>query len=279
MLRQVAVSRRGFVTGLGGVVAGGLFLEGYVWEPRRVSVTRHTIGSPIESEHPLRVVQLTDLHLKAVGGFERRIATTVRELEPDVVLLTGDSVDRETSLPLLAEFLELLPQGVARYATLGNWEYWSGVDLVELAEVYGRASCRLLVNETATHYHDGIAANFVGLDDFLAGSPRLSAAADGVTGGANVVVLSHCPGYVDEPEVAGAHGVAAVLSGHTHGGQVAVGGWVPVRPPGSGPYVAGWYRGEGPDLYVSRGLGTSVVPIRLGCVPEVALFEWFLKSS
>ena len=66
-----------------------------------------------------------------------------------------------------------------------------------------------------------------------------------------------------------------MLSGHTHGGQVAIAGWAPVRPPGSGRYVRGWYDdGDGPPMYVSRGIGTvAMLPLRFGAVPEVTFFE------
>lgn len=68
-------------------------------------------------------------------------------------------------------------------------------------------------------------------------------------------------------------GVDLVLSGHMHGGQVRLLGWAPMRPPGSGDYVAGWYRGPGaPPMYVCRGVGTSVLPVRIGARPEVAFF-------
>jgi predicted MPP superfamily phosphohydrolase len=64
-----------------------------------------------------------------------------------------------------------------------------------------------------------------------------------------------------------------ILSGHTHGGQVCLGGWAPVLPRGSGRYVAGWYTDGAIPLYVSRGLGTTMLPIRFGAVPEIAYFE------
>lgn len=70
-----------------------------------------------------------------------------------------------------------------------------------------------------------------------------------------------------------AAGITLMLSGHTHGGQIAVGGWAPLVPPGSGRYVRGWFRGDGaPPLYVSRGIGTSVLPLRFGATPELAVF-------
>ena len=63
------------------------------------------------------------------------------------------------------------------------------------------------------------------------------------------------------------------LAGHTHGGQLAVGGWTPIRPVGSGRFVAGFYDVLGCSHFVSRGAGTSVLPLRLGARAEVVVFD------
>jgi uncharacterized protein len=60
---------------------------------------------------------------------------------------------------------------------------------------------------------------------------------------------------------------------HVHGGQANLFGWAPFVPPGSGSYLRGWYRDGNPPLYVSRGIGTSIVAARFNAVPEVAIFE------
>jgi len=62
-----------------------------------------------------------------------------------------------------------------------------------------------------------------------------------------------------------------VLAGHTHGGQLAVGKHALYTPRGSGSFVAGWYQTQWGVLYVSRGVGTSVLPMRLGARPELAI--------
>jgi predicted MPP superfamily phosphohydrolase len=67
-----------------------------------------------------------------------------------------------------------------------------------------------------------------------------------------------------------------MLAGHTHGGQIAPLGVPLMRPRGSGRYVSGWYRDPAPPMYVSRGIGTSVIPARYRARPEVAVFEWGL---
>jgi predicted MPP superfamily phosphohydrolase len=68
------------------------------------------------------------------------------------------------------------------------------------------------------------------------------------------------------------------LSGHTHGGQVAPFGIATILPPGCGRYVAGWYRDSGPPMYVSRGIGTSLFPVRIGATPELVRIDWHLQS-
>lgn len=273
-----SVTRRRFFASVGAVIAGGAGAEGLLLEPRRVTVTRHRIGATSPAAGAtLRVAQLSDLHLKRVGRFEERIAARVEELNPDVILLTGDSIDDASALSSLAAFLELLPPRSRRYAILGNWEYWSGVDRSAFARTYERADCRLLVNETARFSHGGQDAEITGLDDLLGGTPDPADALESAGGGVNTLLLSHCPAYRDRLNAYEGVSAACMLSGHTHGGQVTIGGWAPLRPPGSGAYVSGWYRGKGLDLYVSRGLGTSMIPVRLGSVPEIAFFEWTLS--
>jgi predicted MPP superfamily phosphohydrolase len=113
------------------------------------------------------------------------------------------------------------------------------------------------------------------VDDSVAGRPDLAALPPSGERPATLL-LSHCPELRDRLRGESGRGIAAVISGHTHGGQVAVAGWAPILPAGSAGYVSGWYRDDGlPDLFVSRGLGTSVVPVRLGAPPELAIIDWY----
>lgn len=263
------ISRRRFLEVSGAVGASALFAEGVFLEPKRLAVSEHTIGGEGGSSQPLRLAILTDLHLGSITSFHQRIADAVAAAEPDVVLLVGDSIDRADSLPLLGDFLALLPTGPRRCATLGNWEYWSDVDLAALRDTYARGDTVLLVNEPLAL---APGKTVYGLDDSLAGLPSFAALEP--VSDHDVVLLSHCPDVRDRLTPEQSSRFSAMISGHTHGGQIALGGWAPFRPPGSGDYVAGWYRGDGPDLFVSRGLGTSVFPVRLGSVPEVAILDW-----
>lgn len=277
------MNRRRFLAASAALGAAALGADAAWWEPRSLEVTRHRL--PVPPGHPpLRFVQITDLHLRGIGSLHRRVAAETARARPDFVLLTGDSVDRADALPALDAFLALLDPRVAKYAVLGNWEHWSGVSLGALADVYRRHNARLLVNESVIHPHLGGAVTVTGVDD-LAGAPDLRAALRGAEPTPVRLILAHSPAFRDAvaahmrptgtplgvpPDV---DDTTLILSGHTHGGQVAFGGWAPLLPPGSGRYARGWFRGDGaPPLYVSRGLGTSVLPVRFGSRPELAVF-------
>ena len=64
-----------------------------------------------------------------------------------------------------------------------------------------------------------------------------------------------------------------VLSGHTHGGQITFLGIAPFKPQGSGKYLKGWYKKSGPKMYISKGIGTSILPIRFGARAEMVQID------
>ena len=267
------------VVGLLLVIGLAAFLwAAFVAGPGRIGVTRHDLRSQ-RNEAGIRLVQLSDLHLRAFGERERSLAGRVKALRPDLVVLTGDMVDRADALPLLRAFVgELGP--LALCAVPGNWEHWSGADFTDLRDIVeGRLGNRLLVNESFSFRKGNRTVELVGLDDFTGGNPDLellARAGEFPDQDAKTVILQHSPGFFDLGEVRGLMGPGRFdlcLSGHTHGGQIAIGGWAPLRPRGSGRFVAGFYEVSGCPLYVSRGIGTSIISARLGSCPEIAVFD------
>ncbi|MGD2068244.1 MAG: metallophosphoesterase [Gemmatimonadota bacterium] len=251
----------------GGAAAGAVAYGGLV-EPRRLEVTRHRVAGEGVSD-PLTLVQLSDLHLGRLGAVHEKLTRAVVDADPDLVLLTGDTVEEPRGLGALDELLGALPGSVPLLAVLGNWEYWGGVEPEALASVLRRRGGRLLVNQTAALSVKGRELVITGLDDLVAGRPDPSGSPHEPVPGKVRVLLAHCPAQRDLLEAAP---FDLMLSGHTHGGQVDIAG-IRVTPPGSGRYVEGWYREGGPPLYVSRGVGTSFVPLRIGARPEVAVFQ------
>jgi len=257
------------------LLIGSLTMCVMVWRNGSdLEVTHYDLSKQAPGE-ALRVVQLSDLHLQRFDSVEKNIVAQVQALQPDLVVLTGDAIDRADTLPVLQTFLDALGS-LHVVAVPGNWEHWSEVDFRALNALFaGRPGGRFLLNERMAIAAKGRTVHLVGLDDFTAGQPdarQLSMPKpDGVT-----ILLQHSPGFFDAPEVnhrMSEQQFTLCLSGHTHGGQITLGGWVPFRPVGSGRFVAGFYDVPGCRLYVSRGLGTSVLPVRWGPAPEIAVFD------
>lgn len=243
-------------------------------EPARLEVLQHDLR--VDQQRPgLRVVQLSDLHLQTLDAHSLAVVRQVQTLRPDLVVLSGDMIDRSEALPVLAAFLQALGP-VRTVAVPGNWEHWSEVDFVALQTLFqSRPDGRLLLNERWSFNHAGRTVEVIGLDDFTAGHPDLQLLSP--DGGADVSLLvQHSPGFFDKVEVGQRMQMSRFdlcLSGHTHGGQIAFWGWAPFRPVGSGRFVTGFYDVPGCRLFVSKGVGTSVLPVRWGVAPEVVVFD------
>ena len=216
----------------------------------------------------LTIAHLTDTHLRRLGRLEERVLAGVRAREPAVVVLTGDMIDSRKALPILAEFCgALTAPGRHVLAIRGNHEVRSKVPVADLRRLYRRAGARLLVNE---HVEVDAALTIVGTEDSLTKHYDLRTALRGLPATPVRIHLSHAPEVFDWPR-GPAVSFALCLAGHTHGGQIRFPFLPPYVPKGAGPrFVAGWYPHTkmGP-AYVSRGIGTTSIPLRLNCPPEL----------
>lgn len=244
----------------------GLFIE-----PSWVEVTRwkRDVGLGGAS---FTIAQLSDLHISKIGKTEKQTLASLNALKPDLILLTGDVIDQKGSLPALKAFLQQLPPSI-KVSILGNWEHWSDVNLQALAALYKENDVTLLVNRCISLADKGVPLSIAGLDDYTAGMPDLEQTFRNCGKDEPVVLAEHSPGLFDESYSPGLGKITFSLAGHTHGGQLAIGSKAIFTPRGSGQYVAGWYDTAWGDLYVSRGVGTSILPLRIGARPEIALFE------
>jgi predicted MPP superfamily phosphohydrolase len=297
------VSRRQWLAGVAGAMGGvgiaasttSVVRRAFTVEPELVAVTRHQVGDGDQVGAPrLRVVQLSDLHLDAIGAHEERVAAAVAAQRPDLIVFTGDSIDDAVHVGVFGEFLDMLDSRTRKLAVVGNRERSGDIDVRELERVYAKRGCELLINDVADLSAGGRRVLITGLDDLIGGTPDPARALVGSEPTPNHLLLAHCPaqrdairwervspvataGIADGPEVDLApYRPQWMLSGHTHGGQIAPFGLAPFRPRGSGRYVSGWYRDAVPALYVSRGIGTSVIHARHRAVPEVPVFDWAL---
>lgn len=265
------LTRRRFLAG-GTVAVGAALLGNTLWyEPRSFRVERPVLTDR-DPQRPVRLVQISDLHLKHFSTFHRDVAATIRSLRPDAILLTGDYLEEERNIRGVLSFLETLeaPQGV--YAVQGNWEYWSRLEGENLQRHFAGVGVRLLINERADFEVAGRRLSVLGLD-YPSTANQLRLLQSDLDRERWNIVLSHVPAFAHERLDSG---VNLILCGHTHGGQVRLPKLPPLYLPlYSGRFVAGRYT-VGPHrtpLYVNRGLGTSVLPMRLLCRPEITLIE------
>jgi predicted MPP superfamily phosphohydrolase len=237
---------------------------------KRPTVRRFEVVSPrIDPRHDgVTVAHLTDLHLRGNRSARplRHAVQVLNEIEPDLVVLTGDYVRySERALPFLASVLaKLEPRKVA---TLGNHDHWLDADAVCFSLTYG--GCQVLRNQHLTIELRGAPLHVVGIDDRLTAHDDARAAFAGVPTSGTCVALSHIPEVAEDLV---AYRAALVLSGHTHGGQVRIPRLtVKILEKLGRRYVSGFYPMGEQLLYVSRGMGASV-PIRIGAPSEVAVF-------
>jgi predicted MPP superfamily phosphohydrolase len=269
--KRPGVSRRRFLSlGIAGIA--GTFLADTAWyEPQAIQIEKSklSVSSP---GGPVRLVQVSDLHLSSFNNYFEKVARQVNDLKPDVILLTGDYLEEERNIRGVLSFLKKLKANHSIYAVQGNWEYWSRLEGENLRRHFAGAGVKLLINERTDLEINGHALSIFGLD-YPSSTDHLSRLQREVDPQRFNLLLSHVPAFSHEQLN---KNINLILSGHTHGGQVRL----PFLPPFylprySGRFVSGFYQVSQHriPLYVSRGVGTSVLPLRFLCRPEIGLFE------
>ncbi|TXD37893.1 twin-arginine translocation signal domain-containing protein [Lujinxingia vulgaris] len=242
-------------------------------EPGWLEVTGHRVRVPNLARHlrGYRVVQVTDVHMARFGELHEAMLQAIDRFDPNLIALTGDIIERDSDLEDFDTLCDhLMRTGRRVVATLGNWEHRARFGVEAIATMYRRHRIELYVNEHLTLPGGVVLAC---TDDSSFGQGDILKTCRNLPEGDLRLLLTHAPGIL-EPYPVGAPRFDLTLAGHTHGGQVRVFGFAPVRPPGSGRFVSGSYQTQAGLTYVSRGIGTSTLPIRLGCRPELACFEF-----
>lgn len=265
-------SRRQFLQG--GLALGGALLAGdAILEARHLGVTRLELASaslPPELDG-LRLAHVTDLHLPCVAADQAADIITAEGV--DLVLITGDTISKHRRLPLITPFINRMRGRLGTFAVRGNNDHWAHVTVPTLSRVYADGGATLLENAHATVRHGGAALQIVGLDDPSVGRPDVDRALRNADPTTPTIWLMHSPYLIDRIDPTEHHVPRAllVLAGHTHGGQIRGPGCTPHVPPGSGRFRQGWYDAALGPVYISRGVGTSVLPARLLCPPELPI--------
>jgi predicted MPP superfamily phosphohydrolase len=274
----VGVTRRDFIRSATAISVGalaGVGAYGAAYERHRIErITRDVVvrGLPPALDG-LRIGMITDVHHSAVvpASDVTHAVTLLKDASPDIVVLGGDYVsffDRTYIAPV-AELLAPLanaPQG--SFAVLGNHD-----DEREMPAALASRGFTVLKDQRTSLTVRGERLDLAGIR-FWTRSPGEIAGVLKGTGG-TTFLLAHDPRRLTE---AAALDVQLVLSGHTHGGQVIV--------PGLGavagrkfPVLSGYATRDNTALFVSRGVGTVYVPVRINCPPDVAVLTLRRETS
>lgn len=266
---EARLSRRRILTGLLGLGVGALTgagAWGYLYERHRLSLTTASLpvaGLPA-ALRGLRVVMLTDIHLSETvpADLVRESVKMANAARPDLIVLGGDYVswaDRSYVGPVAEALAGLTaPHGV--YAILGNHDHER-----EMPVALRRNGYEVLLDTRTSIRVRQEPVDIIGLRFWTRSPSDLAQIARRTRG--FPLLLAHDPRRLPD---AVALRLPLVLSGHTHGGQVALPliGQIATR---KFPIAAGTLVEEGTTLFVSRGIGTVYVPLRVNCPPEVAV--------
>ncbi|HEX6107008.1 MAG TPA: metallophosphoesterase [Gemmatimonadales bacterium] len=239
----------------------------------RARVVHHRVRLPLPGLPPFRIAYASDFHAGPTTSpaLLAQACEALAEARPDLLLLGGDYVCTEAE-PIrdLAPRMGAVPARLGRYAVLGNHDWWTDPGLI--VRSLEAAGIELLTNRhlRLPEPYDRIV--LCGLDDPWAGRPDSRAAFAGADG--TRIVLMHQPsGLLDMP----GEEFALAICGHTHGGQIALPGGIPIvvpRGPLSRRYSRGRFELEGGRvLLVSVGVGCSMLPFRVFADPEVVVCD------
>ncbi|HUQ33863.1 MAG TPA: metallophosphoesterase [Pyrinomonadaceae bacterium] len=265
-----------------------IFLFTAVWaffiEPNRLVIKKETIelmGWPTEFEN-MRVAVLSDLHVGSPyidADKLQLIVSKVNEAEPDMVVLLGDYMSsmrlggKVIEPEIIAENLKGLRARHGVFSVLGNHDWWyDGPRVKQALEAVG---IRDLEDDVTRIERNGQAIWLAGLKDSWTNQPDVEGTLAKITDESPVIALTHNPDlFVKIPPR-----VILTLAGHTHGGQVNLPLVGRTRVPSEygQRYAAGHIVENNHHLFVTTGIGTSIIPVRFRVPPEIVILN--LKAS
>lgn len=259
-------------------LGGGTYYYAREMEPSMLHIQKETITSAKipESYNGLKIVQFSDTHIGFHYSLEQmnKLISKINNQNPDIIVFTGDLVDDPNSYKWnkkLIEQLKSLRADLGKFWIYGNHDHGGyGTDI--LKQTMDKAGFQLLKNEHATIDIGNDRIIMAGVDDVILGEPDLDQALEQANPDLFTILLAHEPDYAD---TARHYPIDVQLSGHSHGGQVRfpfVGHLY--TPAYAEKYVSGKYPLENGQLtlFVNKGIGTTRLPYRFLCRPEIHLF-------
>jgi uncharacterized protein len=253
-----------------------VILTGGLWralrEVRDIELTQ--VDLPVadlpETWDGVRIAFVSDLHARPPKDLARLqyLVDLTLSLKADLIVLGGDIFSRGAKHPMTAiPALKRLTAPLGVFAVLGNHDYYH---LRETVAAFAQTNIEPLVNRNRILTRNGQELALAGLDDLRRGRFAPRRAMEGISPDTPTVMISHNPDAAEA--IPDDYRVDAMLSGHTHGGQVTWWGLGPAALPiRHTKYCSGLVQGPRFPVYISRGMGTVALPIRFHCRPELAV--------
>ena len=269
-------SRRTFLKRLGlgaaGVVLGGTALD-IAYERHWIQVTHPRIevpGLPAAFEG-LRICQLTDIHhgpYLALKHVHEAVSLALQQ-KPDIFVITGDLSHKHSRYVLPAwDAMSPLQAPLGVWGVMGNHDWWHGIGPSRRGAE--KAGVDIIDNRAVSLVRGGERLWLAGVGDMWEDEQDLSGALNRVPLDEPAVLLTHNPDYAEEMDDAR---VKLMLAGHSHGGQICPPLMGPLKVPNKMKYAMGLVRTTVSQIYISRGIGMSILPFRFNCRPEMPVFE------
>lgn len=257
------------------IIIIALLIPFIIYQNKHIVVTEFTYSSSKIGNglNGYKIVQLSDLHNSSFGKDNKRLIERVKELSPDIIVITGDlNYSDHTNIDGALQIISALSKEIPVYYVTGNHEYYIDKSASDkLIKSVVDAGAIHLDNEAVKIDKGEDSFLLVGLDDNNLRDDTLSSIigeTDEMT-----VVLAHEPQNIKKYAEANAD---LVLTGHAHGGQIRLPFIGAVIAPDQGffpEYTQGLYKIDNTEMIVNRGLGNSIIPLRLFNYPEIVCVE------
>lgn len=269
-----------------------LFSYSYFIEPNKLEVNHYTVNSP--DIKGVKIVFASDFHVKPYG--QKRLEKIVQKINaenPDLVLSVGDFVSGHTShstMPIedIAKTLTKIKPKYGFYTTLGNHDGWYNSD--KITQILKENGINVLSNQNFLVNINGQKMYIAGIEDIITGKPDILKVLNNINDTYPIILLTHSPDmFPNVPE-----NIMLTLAGHTHGGQIRIPflGAIFTASNYGKKYVKGWVQEKNNELivtdtskriqlkkkvktlFITRGIGVSILPLRFNCPPEIVVIEF-----
>ncbi len=244
----------------------------FIWQNNSITVTKYTYKTSDSDLSGLKILQLSDLHGKTFG---KRLIKQVKRENPDLIVITGDMIDRDGfDVKDMKTFVSGLTDIAPVYYINGNHEA-NNKYFASLSDILNELQVTYLDNESVDIKYNESTVNLIGISD-----PKFSKKGytkefiqNFIKSDTLNILLAHHPEMID---IYAESGADIVFTGHAHGGQIIlpfIGGLIAPNQGFLPEYTEGMHKKHNTTMVISRGLGNSIIKIRLFNRPEIVVFN------